>query len=211
MRRPEHFEVLPFTDNIAKFDAFVGGVTADNRQQPGNCAADFPEDVIGGLARARGHSSTRVLFHIGDAPPHGKQYYTGRDVFPDGHPTDMPLRTLFAAMRGQRLQYYFGRITNKMDMMLEVFAEHHGEPIKPFDVSDPESIASSVTSSVLSSVSTASASVGSLRLPVALPALSPAMPDWQTIDEHPAVVTKLELPAHVSEISSMAALKKTTV
>ena len=123
----------------------------------------------------------------------------------------MPLRTLFAAMRGQRLQYYFGRITNKMDMMLEVFAEHHGEPIKPFDVSDPESIASSVTSSVLSSVSTASASVGSLRLPVALPALSPAMPDWQTIDEHPAVVTKLELPAHVSETSSMAALKKTTV
>ena len=31
-------------------------------------------------------NSLRFLFHIADAPPHGKEYFEGKDDYPDGCP-----------------------------------------------------------------------------------------------------------------------------
>ena len=45
-------------------------------------------------------NSTRYIFHIGDAPPHGKHYYPSNDWmndrFPDGCPCGIKIETLAA-------------------------------------------------------------------------------------------------------------------
>ena len=58
---------------IPDFKAFVKGVRAKG-------GWDRPEDVIGGLKTALAlqwprAAGSRVLFHIGDAPPHGTPLY----------------------------------------------------------------------------------------------------------------------------------------
>ncbi|RIA79403.1 hypothetical protein C1645_840768, partial [Glomus cerebriforme] len=51
---------------------------------------DDPEDVLGGLNAAitqlSWRNGTRVLFHIGDYPPHGSQFHDFRDDYPNGDP-----------------------------------------------------------------------------------------------------------------------------
>lgn len=86
-----HFEQLPFTNDIARFRAFVAGINAAGGD-------DGPEDVLGGLRVVSGMSwpqgsGCHLLFHIADAPPHGTMYHEPglRDNFPTGHPADPKL------------------------------------------------------------------------------------------------------------------------
>ena len=45
-------------------------------------------------------SGSRILFHLADAPPHGKdKYHSHADDYPNGHPRDKPLESLFADMK----------------------------------------------------------------------------------------------------------------
>ncbi len=65
-----HFEILPFTRNIPDYRSFVAGIRAGG-------GGDMPEDVIGGISRAVDlqwpkSSGSRILFHLADAPPHGR-------------------------------------------------------------------------------------------------------------------------------------------
>ena len=93
-----HFEVLKFTRDLPTFKSFVAKITAEG-------GGDVPEDVIGGLNRAISltwpeKSGGRILFHLADAPPHGKgTYHNFKDDYPNGHPSDKPLESLFAHIR----------------------------------------------------------------------------------------------------------------
>eukprot|EP01084_Bolivina_argentea_P138705 244135_1 len=67
-------EMLQFTRNVDKFKNWVGKLPA--LRPPPN--RDRAEDVLGGLQYAttlNWSSKCRVLFLIGDAPPHNKMYH----------------------------------------------------------------------------------------------------------------------------------------
>ena len=66
--------MLDFTDSVDTFKRFCDPIIADG-------GGDIPEDVFGGLEKAgelgwTTDGSTRVLFHIADAPCHGREYHS---------------------------------------------------------------------------------------------------------------------------------------
>ena len=92
---------------------------------------DAPEDVVGGIDQAVSFewpksSGTRVLFHLGDAPPHGRpKYHSYDDEYPDGHSRDKPLEILFSEMLNKIIKYFFGRINDYCDTMIQVFEKYY--------------------------------------------------------------------------------------
>jgi hypothetical protein len=80
----DHFEILPFTTDIESFKSFVMKIYATG-------GGDAPEDVVCGIDRAvslewPSNSGSRVLFHLGDSPPHGRpKYHDSEDDYPTGH------------------------------------------------------------------------------------------------------------------------------
>lgn len=153
----DHFEVLDFTHVVDKFKDFVASVQAGGSSTPKH--RDYPEDVLGGMDKAINalswpeKSGTRVIFHFGDAPHHGKRYYKHRDDFPNGHPEDPDTRALFDAMKARGIDYYFGRITDGCDAMLDHFDELHGQPVARLDLKNAANMTAAVIDSVSESVS----------------------------------------------------------
>ena len=216
-----HCESFPFVGpinagdgNVERFVSFVDKITATG-------GGDAPEDVNGGLCQALKlewpeDSGTRIIFHIGDAPPHGKmggsgqQYHDFPDSFENGHPRDMPLDKLFGTMRVKDILYCFGRINSHCDRMLEIFKAAYGGKIQVFDTSSASKIAESVTASVMASVSLKSGLAmteesSSLR-PLTLDETKPA---WDTLPKYSATVMRYEVPETIEEIRSDATLKQT--
>src|SRR2546421_12057579 len=64
-------QTLDFTDSYERFRSYVSSVQATG-------GGDAPEDVLGGLDAAvdkmNWRNATRVVFHIADAPPHGRRF-----------------------------------------------------------------------------------------------------------------------------------------
>jgi len=206
---PNHFERLPFGSNVAGFRRFVDGIIATG-------GGDFPEDVIGGLHNAvwlewPKDSGTRVIFHIADAPPHGRiggrgqQYHSNIDDYPDGHPSDVCTQTLFEGMNSKDIDYYFGKINHECDRMLTIFEKMYGRKIQSYDTSNPGTIASSVSRSVMDSVGARSALAGEK---VTIPPLDKSLPKWNMIPVVPCTVLKMKLPTSVEMIIDMSPLEQ---
>jgi len=165
------------------------------------------------------NGGTRVMFHIGDAPPHGKiggrgqQYHDKDDDHPNGHDSDVPLNKLFQVIREKEIDYYFGKINGSCGAMLEIFAGHYGRPIQQYDTSNPASIASSVSSSISESVSTRSALAGDRRPDerYRLPPLDKSTPKWTMIPVESCTVMKLNLPESVKAILDWKALEQSVI
>jgi hypothetical protein len=79
----ERFTILEFTDDIEKVKSFISSVKAVG-------GGDFPEDVVGGQRKCLdlkwSKESSKQVFHIFDAPCHGKKYCDGWDSYPNGCP-----------------------------------------------------------------------------------------------------------------------------
>ncbi|PKY54536.1 kinase-like protein [Rhizophagus irregularis] len=92
---------------------------------------DLPEDVLGGLNAAITQldwkSSTRVLLHIGDYPPHGRRFSNIRDKYPNGDPYGLTAESVLKMMQSKNILYFFGRITSHTDTMLQIFHNIIGE------------------------------------------------------------------------------------
>eukprot|EP00041_Stephanoeca_diplocostata_P026006 m.693396 g.693396 ORF g.693396 m.693396 type:complete len:711 (+) comp22872_c0_seq3:173-2305(+) len=214
----DHCEVLPFPQksgrtDIVGFKTFVSNIKAGG-------GGDFPEDVLGGLAKAVGltwnvDGSTRIIFHICDAPPHGTRFYTGYDDFPDGHPKDPTLEQLFGDMRKKEIMYYFGKINSKCDKMIEVFSGIKGDTVQTFDTADVTNLTASVTASVMESVSTVSDSIATRngrKLPQRKFTLSRAQPNWRCVKVQEGSLLTYDLKTmSVESIVRMEPLKTSLV
>ena len=149
---------LPFTNNPDNFKSFVTSVTATG-------GADECEDVFGGLEEALKLSwshMTRVLFHIGDAPCHGRRFYlSANDSYPDGDIRGLNITELMKKLSSLNIHYYFAEINASTHKMIEEFDKElqsvQGHPIKTVSLSAAddllETLAVSVTESIMHSKS----------------------------------------------------------
>ncbi len=119
----ERIQVHPFSPDEAAFAAFVAGLRS------GDGGIDVAEDVLGGLQAALNlpwptDGCCNVVFHIGDAPPHGKQFkspsHAYSDNYPDGHSLDPTPAALFRGFNAKNILYFFGKITPYTDRMVRV-------------------------------------------------------------------------------------------
>ena len=90
---------------------------------------DEAEDVAGALDRVCGltwgPSDVRMVFHIADAPAHGRMFHSPRvsDRFPEGDPDGKDIRESLRHLAWQDVTFTFVRITSSTDMMIDVFHE----------------------------------------------------------------------------------------
>ncbi|KAF0536075.1 kinase-like protein [Gigaspora margarita] len=124
--RSDRLQIFDFTNSLEKFKTYITNkVTAISNN-------DEPEDVLGGLNAAitemTWSHATRILIHIGDAPPHGRRFNTGLfDYYPDGDPNGLTAERVLKKMQLKKILYYFGKINASTDVMLNVFSEIIGE------------------------------------------------------------------------------------
>jgi len=98
----ERFAIHPFTENVTEIKDFVAKVGAIG-------GGDFPEDVVGGLRKCLDQNwtpgSSRQVFHIFDAPCHGKKYCDGWDSYPNGSPEGLELEPLMREFRDNSVAF----------------------------------------------------------------------------------------------------------
>jgi hypothetical protein len=149
-------QFFEFSDSYSKFKSYLSKVKATG-------GGDGPEDVLGGLDAAvdkmKWNHRTRIIFHMGDAPPHGTRFTSLHDSYPEGDPHGLTAESVLEKIKSAEILYHFGKITDKTDEMLNVFHSIIGE-FNEFDIhtdsKDPkaltdklfESVCSSITSSV---------------------------------------------------------------
>ena len=199
------FGLLPFFTRVPYFKNFVAGIYAQG-------GGDTPEDVIGGLNQALKlnwpeASGSRILFHLADAPPHGRGlYHPHDDSYPSGHPRDRPLAELFREMQRKEVTYFFGRINKECEKMIKVFEQYHGGTIDVMDSSKVWTLTSRVTDSVMktvtatceSTLSTIKTSGSAIRKYI----LDEREPDWSRLPVVLATVVTYKLPESISDITS---------
>eukprot|EP01038_Epipyxis_sp_PR26KG_P004837 gene4837-6780_t len=112
--------VLPFTTDLKAFREFVA-------KQPATGGGDGPEDVFGALnvaAALEWRSSTRILYHIGDAPCHGNDYHDEQhDDYPLGDPNGLQADDILQRLKTKNIVYFFGKISSQTDKMILKFNE----------------------------------------------------------------------------------------
>jgi hypothetical protein len=65
---------------------------------------------------------TRVLFHICDAPCHGRDFHNGsNDQYPDGDPRGLKIDKLLANLASKNIDYYFAEINSSTAKMIDEF------------------------------------------------------------------------------------------
>ena len=105
----------------------------------------------------------RVLFHIADAPCHGREYHGDniKDNRPNGVGISIPEQLL--RLRSMKIDYYFGRITEHTDKMIKVFNDQskHASETEPYinmvPVNNPLDVQEAVVQSVCTSIDLTSA------------------------------------------------------
>jgi hypothetical protein len=208
----DHFEILDFSSDMSNFSSFVERIRAGG-------GGDYPEDVLGGLSRAVSTLSwpsdggTKIVFHIADAPPHGKPKYhdSTSDDHPRGHPSDPDLTSVFTRMKSLQIMYYFGRVNDSCDKMLKVFEGFYGSPIEAFNTSNSDDITASVTAAVSTSVAITSALVGSSSsAPERKYVMNKVVPIWSRISEQSGTLCSFAMPKSIEEIVEFSKLETTT-
>jgi hypothetical protein len=140
-------EMLPFTESITTFESFLGGIRATG-------GGDEAEDVASGLrlvAELPWKHSTRVLFHIADAPSHGSRYHKGAG---DNHQEgDHGIPPLLRTLNLKNVDYHFGEINISTRHMIKQFDADVGSEEFVSVAPLKEGITKVVTKSISDSIS----------------------------------------------------------
>ncbi|CAG8439636.1 11458_t:CDS:1 [Funneliformis mosseae] len=205
----DKLQIFDFTNS---YDQFRNNISEKVSAKGGG---DGPEDVLGGLDAAITQMSwlhtTRVIFHIGDCPPHGRQFTTMYDSYPEGDPNGLTAESVLEKMQSSNILYFFGKITHHTDKMLSIFRDIIGE-IQVFDFDSVELISKyfqatclTITSSV-SLTATLGNDVYSLRRKEL--EIDTEEPDWDTIEEQTGAVLRYRLPKTLDDIMNKEYFQK---
>ncbi|CAG8758180.1 16962_t:CDS:1, partial [Racocetra persica] len=206
--RHDHIQILNFTNSHEEFRSYI---TNKVNVKGGR---DIPEDVLGGLnaaiTRMSWNSATRVLIHIGDAPPHGRRFTNKNDEFPDGDPNGLTAEKVLKTMKSNNILYHFGKINNSTEIMLGIFREIIGDfPV--FDLkttsNNPDVLLNRFVDTTCSAIISSVLLTTTLRNPASIHSLqlkrlqiNPLEPDWSTLPEKPGELLYYPLPKSLDEI-----------
>ena len=101
---------------------------------------------------------TRILFHIGDAPCHGKRFHGGiaLDDYPEGDPRGLNITNLLKGITIAEISYYFAEINNSTKLMIEEFDKEllalDGKRITVLNLSSVAGLTDMVTKSIVTSI-----------------------------------------------------------
>ncbi|CAG8635776.1 uncharacterized protein OCT59_003702 [Rhizophagus irregularis] len=213
--KDKHLQVFDFTDNYENFTKYLHNhVLAISND-------DDPEDVLGGLNAAvnllNWISTTRVLLHIGDFPPHGRRFTNLRDKYPDGDPSGLTPETILKEMQSKNILYFFGKVTDHTEKMLQVFRGIIGEfPVFDIVGGDPieliEKLVKATSSSITLAVSlTSTVGNGSkdiYSLQQKKLDMNPNEPDWKILSLQKGVVMWYQIPKYLNEIKDQKYFNK---
>src|SRR5581483_7522522 len=178
---------------------------------------DEPEDVLGGLNAAISDlnwcHATRVLLHVGDAPPHGRRFTSLYDSYPDGDPHGLTAERVLGKLQSKNILYYFGKVTDSTDKMISVFRNIIGEfPV--FDLNTTGKDSKMLVNKFFQATCTAIASSVSLTSTMAKGAkgvymqqkkkleMNPNQPNWHTLPVETGKVSYYRLPGSLSDIKN---------
>eukprot|EP00601_Ochromonadales_sp_CCMP2298_P015072 CAMPEP_0173218038 /NCGR_PEP_ID=MMETSP1142-20121109/828_1 /TAXON_ID=483371 /ORGANISM="non described non described, Strain CCMP2298" /LENGTH=509 /DNA_ID=CAMNT_0014145683 /DNA_START=217 /DNA_END=1746 /DNA_ORIENTATION=- len=180
-----HIVQLPFTHSVADFQTSYVSAQQPIRAGGGNFA-----DVLGGLQAAAAMqwaSTTRILYHLGDQPCHGKEFNKSSNP---GVPTGLSALTQLKALSGQDVLYFFGQITSCTDKMIARFNELMQTQFvdqTPLTASNMmRVITSSVTTSLSTTLSSSSRTDGHTSS-CKMFKIDSVMPDWAGVKIERAV------------------------
>lgn len=114
----ERIVLFPFSNDANLFENFVNNVCAHG-------GVDQCEDVFGGLeevTKLNWLNNCRILFHIADAPCHGKRFHVNAlDDYPDGDPRGLDIKKLLKQLVDLNINYYFSEINTSTLKMIDEF------------------------------------------------------------------------------------------
>ncbi|CAG8520005.1 17860_t:CDS:1 [Funneliformis caledonium] len=147
--------IFPFTDSCMNLENDLSTVLAMG-------GGDIPEDVLGGLDAAVNQmtwqNKIRVLFHVGDAPPHGRRFTSMTEDYPEGDPNHLTAENVLEKMQSENIFYFFGKINNLTEKMVNIFHSIIGD-FSVFDLEivegNPEALISKFFEATCSAINTA--------------------------------------------------------
>lgn len=97
-----------------------------------NGGGDAPEAVLDGLHTALNLSwldkYDKILFLIGDAPAHGRQYNGGiGDSYPEGCPCGLNGSTIMRAMKSKKIDFKILALNSSLNIMIAQFKADYSE------------------------------------------------------------------------------------
>ena len=207
---------LDFSQSVPIFKEFVENVRVGG-------GGDEPEDVFGGIEQVCNLTwsrPTRILFHVGDAPCHGRRFHNDAyDEFPDGDPRGLKIEDLLRKVKQLGLIYYFARLNNTTDKMIAEFAAVMGGPdqIDTFELKDASDLMPAVSEAISESIlATEAATLATERYnpttiihkgvtPKGVKSLKPfhidpRIPNWDTIDTEEVLMLRNILPRNLTEL-----------
>ena len=114
----KRFEIHDFEEDAEKIKNFIANLKAKGGD-------DECEDINGAFQKVlklNWKNFNRILFHIGDAPPHNQQYHnSSNDSYPAGYKDDISFNTILQEMNEMRIMYKFFKINNSTDKMIQEF------------------------------------------------------------------------------------------
>ena len=123
------------------------------------------------------------------------------DKYPKGDPNGRTHTSLFKQIREKEIQYFFGKLRNDTDKMIEKFKEAYEEPITEFDVSNVNKICESVSNAVTMSVQ------ASILHPRKMPlkklrkfTIVNDEPDWTKMPVNECTIMTYDFPKSINDI-----------
>eukprot|EP01017_Pseudomicrothorax_dubius_P031436 TRINITY_DN4009_c0_g1_i9.p1 TRINITY_DN4009_c0_g1~~TRINITY_DN4009_c0_g1_i9.p1 ORF type:complete len:301 (+),score=34.43 TRINITY_DN4009_c0_g1_i9:60-905(+) len=131
-------------DTSDKTVEFINSISAGGGEDP-------PEAVVDGLDAAvrlnwRPNMKNYII-HILDAPPHGREFDSPGDTFPDGCPCKISYQQVLTDMRSRSIKYVVIRCTKWVDKIIEIFQEIYGDLIV-VDLSNPSELEAKVVEAI---------------------------------------------------------------
>jgi hypothetical protein len=114
----DRFDILDFNDSADIAKSFLG-------KQAATGGDDTPEDVNGAMQLALytldWKFPTRMLYHISDAPCHGKTYHDTSDNHPNGYKEDAKWERLMQGLKNMDVSYLYFDIESATQKMFNAF------------------------------------------------------------------------------------------
>ena len=131
----KQYSVIDFSENLDIVKSFIS-------KQDASGGNDMPEDVQGGFHKALGMSwekdSIRSVFHIADAPGHGKDICDGGDNYPNGSPDGHKIQDQMRMFAAQNINFTFVKVNAFCNKMIKVMQQNYDPSGLTMHVTDLE-------------------------------------------------------------------------